>query len=161
MLGDKQLNGIDNDGLRFIDFSDLNHTYNRPTQEATWTAPYGDGYLYPMIDYGHNVRYSPEGWRYYWVTDLKPAVYAKDIIDRIFEFTGFTYTSSIFSSDFFARLIIPFSRLYLKESVAEQRKFKAVKSVSQILHRLASTSPQSFGNEQLFTNWGEMAKGLL
>ena len=158
VLGDKQLNGFDNDGLRFIDFSDLNHNYTRPVQEATWTAPYGDGYLYPMIDYGHNVRYSPEGWRYYWVTDLKPAVYAKDIIDRIFEFTGFTYTSSIFSSDFFARLIIPFSRLYLKESVAEQRKFKAVKSVSQILHRLASTSPQSFGNEQLFTNWGEMAK---
>ena len=159
VLGDKQLSGVDSQGLRYIDFSDLDHTYNRPTQEASWTAPYGVGYMYPMIDYGFNVRYAPIGWRYYWVTDLKPAVYVKDIIDRIFAFTGFTYTSTIFSSAFFARLIVPFSNLYLKESVAEARKFKAVKTIDQLVHRLDNPPfSNSFGNEQYFTNWGEMAK---
>ena len=158
VLGDKQLDGVDSNGLRYIDFSDLDHTYNRPTQEASWTAGYGSGYVYPMIDYGHRTKYTVEGWRWYSVTDLKPTVYAKDIIDRIFGFAGFTYTSSFLSSAFFARLIVPFSKLYLKESVAESRKFKAVKTEPQLLHRLASTHPNTFGNEQYFTNWGEMAK---
>jgi hypothetical protein len=164
VLGDKQLNGFEFDeatqsNLPYIDFSDLDHAYSYSNQVASWTAPYGEGYVYPMIDYGKQVNYTSDGKRIYSVEEFRPAIYLKDIVDRIFAFAGFTYSSSFLSSAFFKRLIVPFSKqLELSEAEITSRKFKAVKSIDQIMHRLASTSPQSFGNEQYFTNWGEMAK---
>tara|TARA_R110002110_G_scaffold153552_1_gene347025 strand:- start:20411 stop:23188 length:2778 start_codon:yes stop_codon:yes gene_type:complete len=159
VLGDKQLSGLDNEGVRFIDFSDLNHVYSYSNQVASWTAPFGSGYVYPMLDYGKQVNYTSEGLRIYSVEEFKPATYLKDILDRIFAFAGFSYSSSFLSSAFFKRLIVPFSKqLELGETETTSRKFKAVKSIDQIMHRLATTSPQTFGNEQLFVNWGVMAK---
>lgn len=112
VLGEKQLSGFEFDeatqtNIPYIDFSDLDHDYTQANQQASWTAPYGSGYVYPMLDYGEYVGYTNNGWRKYFVTDFKPALYLKEIIDRIFAFAGFSYTSSFLSSAFFERLIIP------------------------------------------------------
>lgn len=40
--------------LEDLDFSAYNHTYNKTSIEASWTPTLGDGYVYPMIDYGYN-----------------------------------------------------------------------------------------------------------
>lgn len=108
-IGDKELNGVDDDGNPFIDFSDLDHDYTRANQETSWTAGYGSGYVYPMVDYGTNMTYNALGQRVYHVEDLRPAVYLKDIVDRIFSFAGFSYTSSFLSSAFFERLVVPWT----------------------------------------------------
>lgn len=163
-LGDKQLNGLDYDeatqtSLPHIDFSDLDHVYNQATQTASWTAPYGSGYVYPMLDYGRTFAYNSQGWRNYFVTDFRPALYAKDIVDRIFAFAGFSYNSSFLSSAFFRRLIVPCGQaLRLTEDQATARSFKAVKNLDQVMHRLESVHPSTFGNEMYFVNWGEMVK---
>jgi len=112
VLGDKQLSGFEFDettqtNIPYIDFSDLDHDYTQANQQTSWTAPYGSGYVYPMLDYGKFVGYDSQGWRKYFVTDFKPALYLKDILDRIFTFAGFSYTSSFLSSAFFKRLIVP------------------------------------------------------
>jgi len=162
VLGDKQLNGLDEDSVNYIDFSDLDHDYTQANQIASWTATYGEGYVYPMLDYGTSYvyeYYQGEPYRNYYVEDFRPALYLKEIIDRIFAFAGFSYTSSFLSSAFFKRLIVPIGETpKLTEAQATARSFKAVKNLDQIMHRLASFSPMTFGNEQYFTNWGEMAK---
>lgn len=137
VLGEKKLNGkrpieVGEDGVfestsatPYIDFSDLDHWYTQANQEASWTAPYGQGYVYPMVDYGKIIKYQSvlsEAWRIYFVTDFKPALYLKDVVDRIFDFAGFTYTSSFLSSAFFARLILPVTS---KTTSDDARLFRA------------------------------------
>ena len=162
VFGDKELSGFDEvNGVReyYLDFSAFNHTYDRLTQQASWTATTGEGYVYPMIDWGYNDFYTTSGERIIRVDDFRPALYAKEIIDQMFSFAGFTYTSTFFDSAFFKRLIIPITKeLSLPDSAANTRKFKAVKSVSQMMHRLATQFPNTYGNEQAFTNQGIMAK---
>jgi len=49
-LGDKELNGLDDNGLPYIDFSDLNHQWDYGRITSSWSNT--SGYVYPMIDYG-------------------------------------------------------------------------------------------------------------
>lgn len=107
-IGDKELNGLDDSGVEYIDFSDLDHQYDYGRIASSWTNT--SGYVYPMVDYGVNQpQFNNNGERIYRVNDFRPAVFLYDIIDRIFAYTGFTYTSTIFSSAFFKNLIIPFT----------------------------------------------------
>jgi len=159
VLGDKELNGVDDNLDKYLDLSAYNHTLDHQTQVDSWTAPYGVGYTYPMIDWGEGAEYEPSGKRIYEVSALRPAVYIKTMVDAIFAFADFTYTSAFFDGAVFERLIMPLTKkLNLPDAQVEARKFKAVKVLPQILHRLSTTSPNTFGNEQLFTNAGVMAK---
>jgi len=127
-LADKQLNGVDGTGTRYIDFSDLDHNYTRANVVSSWT---GSDYVYPMVDYGNNLFWVL-GQRQYAVGDFRPAIYLKTIIDRIFSFAGFTYTSTFFDSSFFAKLIIPFSKeqLWADQTTTNTRKFQASQSAA-------------------------------
>ena len=107
-LGDAELNGLDDDGNPLIDFSDLDHEYNYGEITSSWSNT--DGYVYPMLDYGVNEpSYQPTSERIYKVNDFRPAVFLHDIVDRIFSFANFSYTSTFLSSTFFQRLIIPWT----------------------------------------------------
>ena len=159
ILGSKMLNGLDEDGVALIDFSDLDHLYTREVQEASWTAQVGEGYVYPMIDWGNGVDYDTTGHSYYDVEDFKPALYSKEIVDRIFDYAGFSYTSTFLESSFFKRLIIPTTKnMGLSAAQIYQRSFKAVKVVHQRMHRLQTESPNTVGDETYMTNWGYMAR---
>ena len=138
VLGDKQLNGVEAIDVDaggaigsaapnpLIDFSDLDHDYTRANQETSWTAGYGSGYVYPMVDYGQNLNYNQAGQRIYKVESFNPALYLKEVIDRIFSFAGFTYTSNILSSAFFERLIIPLTDAFSQTAPADSpRHFDA------------------------------------
>jgi hypothetical protein len=159
-IGDKQLSGTDENGLRLLDLSEYNHYLTRANQSASWSATVGEGYVYPLIDWGDRFIYTSAGNRIYEVSDLRPSVYVKTLVDKIFDFAGFTYTSSFFNTNTFKRLIVPISKkLNLPENQIEPRKFKAVKSLPQIMSRFASQSPNTFGNDQLFNpSTGQMAK---
>lgn len=136
-LGDKRLSQID--------LSAYNHTLNLPTQVASWDTsikknganysnfsgglPIGEGYVYPMIDYGYSNGMS------FRIDEFFPAVYVKTIIDGIFNQAGFQYQSSFFNSQLFKSLVIPYSsgNLLLSNSQMQSAGFRASKNAIQSL----------------------------
>ena len=115
--------------LTAIDFSDLNHVYNRPTIMSSWT---NSTYTYPMIDWGDDYDYH-NGLKVYRVTQFRPALYVKEIWDRVFSLAGFSYTSNFITSQPFNKLIIPFSgeQLFADDSDINLRKFRASLSAAE------------------------------
>jgi len=112
-FGDSYVNDSD------MNWGDFDHDYDAIQISNSWDTSYiksgivtpfqiGDGYVYPMVNYGWDGdkdTYSISGG----MPDFKPAAYAKEYIDRIFESVDFEYTSSFFNSTYFRSLIIPFN----------------------------------------------------
>jgi hypothetical protein len=107
--------------LTDIDFSDLNHALTVANQQASWSPTLGEGYVYPLIDYGYN-NSANTTWN---VIDIFPAIFVKEYLDRAFALAGFSYTSAFFDSSFFKSLIIPFNRKSFNLSNAQiaEREF--------------------------------------
>lgn len=78
---------------------------NNPTSSVL-TEP-GDGYIYPMIVNGQNSIIGSGGAPTFNSFDMNPSVYIKTIIDKMFEFAGYTYTSNFFNSEYFRSLVLP------------------------------------------------------
>jgi hypothetical protein len=78
---------------------------NSPTSSIL-TQP-GDGYIYPLIVNGQNPVTATNGLTKFNSFDLNPAVYVKTLIDKMFEFAGYTYTSNFFNSVYFRSLVVP------------------------------------------------------
>lgn len=136
---------------RFIDCSDLDHDYTRPVIIDTWTAPIGEGIVYPLIDYGTNTLFYSDGKRVYHVEDMRPAIYLKDVIDRIFAYAQCTYESSFFADingTGFRRLILP---LTATPRQTDLQTFKINKGVQQKIFNEVGTVP-TIGNESTFDN---------
>ena len=105
-LGDKQLNDFDANGTPYIDFSDLDHKYTFNDITNSWNNT--TGYVYPLIDYVISFLYTTGGRRIYDVENFRPCVFLKDIFDRIFDYAGYTYTSTFLNSAPFTKLVTPF-----------------------------------------------------
>lgn len=127
--------------LHSLDISEYSHIWNRTNITESWATriqknganyvnfsgglPTGEGYVYPLIDYGKN------NGQVYKVTDLFPAIYAKTYIDKIFAAYGYTYTSSFFNSQLFKNLIVPFNKKAFSTTQADfnSRKFRVGNAV--------------------------------
>jgi len=118
-------NALGNSELTALDFSVYNHTYDYATQVASWTNGYGQGYCYPLIDYGFD-----NGVNDFKVEHLFPAMFLRTYIDKILASIGYTYTSTFFESAFFKQLIIPanFSALILTDAQILLRLFNATQT---------------------------------
>ena len=88
-------------GTNYID-SVLTNYYNGQWDGSNYIAT-GLGYTYPNIDYGQNAN------TYWKVSKMCPAIPIRQYLIKIFEKYGYTYTSSLFDSQFFKQLIIPAS----------------------------------------------------
>jgi hypothetical protein len=102
---------IGNGKLEELDFSDYDHVYNRAAIVGSWDTINGSGYYYPLIDYGTHSSADIYGIvkakvDYNYLT-FRPALYAKEYIDKIFSASGYTYESTFLNSSFFKKLIIP------------------------------------------------------
>ena len=144
----KQINILDNDDIVFectiigrignfindlgakeltdLDFTALNHTYDKAAQTNTWNYPLTTDYAYPMVNYDINYAGQPftETWN---VEDFYPAITAKQYIDNMFLDAGYSYTSTFLNSTYFENLIIPFSskNFALTETAINNRIFEA------------------------------------
>lgn len=138
-LGDKQLNDVNNDGNPFISFADLDHFLTDTVVSNSWANT--SGFTYPLIDYGQSFDYDSLGRRIYNVSDFRPAVFLKTIVDKIFAFAGFTYTSSFFDAAPFTELIVPwFSESFtLTDAQIADRQFTARSTSDQDLFMGATT----------------------
>lgn len=81
----------------------------------------GEGYVYPMNNYG---EVSGNSWA---VKNFYPAIYAKQYIDKFFKKIGFIYESNFFNSTMFKKLIIPYNggELKLTQEQIDAKKFRA------------------------------------
>ena len=87
---------------------------NLPTASG-WNDELGKGFVYPLINYGFgstDIR----------VEDMRPALFIKEMWDKILSAAGYTYTSTFLNSDRFKRLIYPRHTKYEagKEGVANR-----------------------------------------
>lgn len=85
-----------------LDFSDYDHQWSISNITASWGTTPGSGYYYPLIDYG----YTTDGIAYP-VQSIRPAIYVKEVMDKIMQESGYTYESTFLEGDFFKKLIIP------------------------------------------------------
>jgi hypothetical protein len=96
--------------LEDLDFSAYDHTYTIANMLATWdTAGAGGGYVYPNIDYG-NYSANKHDWR---VNTFRPALYAKEFIDKMFSAAGYAYDCPLFDTARFKRIVVPHTQKIL------------------------------------------------
>lgn len=124
---------LGNKRLEDLDFSEHNHTYNVIEIEDSWDVINGSGYFYPLIDYG-DVSSNKDDFS---VSTLRPALYVKEYIDKIFQGTTYTLDCAFFDTSFFKSLIIPNNSQGIRG--ANDRFILGAKTISQIL--LNSNTP--------------------
>jgi len=121
-IGDKSLYNNDN-ALDNLDFSEYNHEYNLANIIASYNTSSPNytgstGYFYPFIDFQ-----GFEDGNILDFTCVRPALYVKQIWDKIFEKAGFQYTSSFLSgSTEFKSLIIPLTKNVAVDSFEMDKK---------------------------------------
>jgi hypothetical protein len=98
--------------LTDIDFSDLDHAfaYSQQKVDPFYTSP-AQKYFYPNIDYGFG-RYGYTGIggtpaSLVWFHDLKPAIFEREYLRRIFSDAGYTWTSDFLDSSYYSKIFIP------------------------------------------------------
>jgi hypothetical protein len=95
--------------LEDLDFSAYDHTYDLATIVSSWAnTTSGDGIYYPLIDYG-NYSTNKKDFKY---KTLRPALFVKEYIDKIFANAGYSYDCNLFTGTTadalrFKSLIIP------------------------------------------------------
>jgi hypothetical protein len=104
--------------LTDLSFSAYNHTYDKPTIEASWTNTYTDVYTYPLLYKGSDV---------YATSDFKPGIYHRAYLEKIFEANGYTFGGSFFDNETYKKEVIPFNgqTVALPESEFTRRNFRA------------------------------------
>jgi hypothetical protein len=95
---------LGNKKIEELDFAAYNHTYNVTNITNSWdNANAGSGYYYPLIDYG-NVSTDKQNYDY---RAFRPALFVKDILNKIITDNGYTWESNFFNTNFAKRLIVP------------------------------------------------------
>lgn len=101
-----------------LDMSEYNHYRTKETVHSSWYYDIyyngvlknnnsgGEGYVYPHIINNFDSTVSANEIL---LENQLPATYVSTIINKIFNFAGYTYTSEFFDSEYFKKLIIPFT----------------------------------------------------
>lgn len=157
--------------LSDLDLSEYNHTRNKTNIANSWdyqifknqssydATGLGEGYVYPYINYGNSSNIGTVSYVY----DQFPAIYVKTIMDKLFEYAGYSYTSKFFNSPYFKSLIIPFTNDKLQYSQAQLSGLTTTVGV-----RGTNPEPTPFLTNQYFgyeatagtTGWRQMAPVL-
>ena len=141
--GDRKMNEVDDNGDYIIDLSEYDHALTQANQEASWSAPIGVGYVYPLIDYGFSTGLVDEnGIRTYPAIYQRPAVYVREYFNKIFALAGATYDGGILDNTQadgfdFDRLIIPWSAgVELSDEDIRERDVAADRTIDRELYPL-------------------------
>lgn len=120
--------------LEDLDFSAYNHAYNDANIVASWDNPGGSGVYYPLIDYG---TYSVGTGKHDWdIRTFRPALYAREYIDKMFTAAGFRWSSALIDGNRFKKLVIPYNR---KNIPSQGTRYIDVKSTGQVFTPVSAT----------------------
>jgi len=138
-IGEKLMIGNE-DTADDLDFSEYTHTFGQTDIAASWEfdckvntvstdlTGEGKGYLYPMMDTGANNadmrKFKTEDWR--------PSLYWYEILLKIFEKAGMTWSSDFLESAMFKRLTLPFmgEQMYLDSDTMIEQSASAIRITS-------------------------------
>lgn len=96
--------------LTDLDFSAYDHVLNTTNIVNSWDASGGTGYYYPLIDVG-GVSINKTD---YDIQAFRPALFARECIDKIFTQSNYRYEAPLFDTERFRRLIIPYGEKNLR-----------------------------------------------
>jgi len=108
-----------------LDWSDYDHTLNRTNVKDSWTTADGTGYRYPLIERG-NGRAGTTIWN---TTDLIPYVHFAEVMTKILDYAGISFTSTFLSSSRIKKILYGYGGGdYIKNSISpadiNQRKIE-------------------------------------
>ena len=102
------INEVANRRIEDLDFSVYDHQWNTYNIEQSWGDTTGNlpgsGYYYPLVDYGKVSYNNKHDWDF---RALRPAVYVREIVDKIVTDAGYTWEGDFLDTPLFKRLIIP------------------------------------------------------
>jgi hypothetical protein len=113
-------------GNKVLDDPDMLGHFN-DTYEEYWTADNvvdswtasgvasGLGIVYPLIDYGLCKHPDTGGGKDWHLNAFRPAFFVHELISKIIDFSGYTYTSAFFDTPYFRSLIIPNNKANLEQ----------------------------------------------
>jgi hypothetical protein len=134
--------------LEDLDFSAYDQAYSAANITSSWSATPGSGVYFPLIDYG---TYSTlkHDWDF---RTFRPALYVKEYIDKIFQDADFRYSSALFETNRFKRLIVPHNqKLITKDRSGDI--FFANRDTQQEIVRLPPSGGLSGGGEIFWPSW--------
>jgi hypothetical protein len=127
--------------LNDLDFSDLNHFQTTSYIQSTFTNTVANGFKY-LLPYATNGNE-------YFMSQMKPAIYAKTYFDRIFNTAGFTYQWDDLSVARFDKLLIPYNG---DENSVDWTDYKVTANTN-----FETAYVQAFPG--IFTPWSEEVNG--
>lgn len=83
-------------------FAQYNQDWTDANVRSSWDAS-GTGIVFPLVDYGNCKHGSID----YHLNAFRPAFFVHELIDKIIDFSGYTYSSSFLNTNFFRSLILP------------------------------------------------------
>lgn len=83
-------------------FTAYDQSWTETNVKNSWDAS-GTGIVYPLIDYG----LCKHGTKDYHLDAFRPAFFVHELIDKIIDYSGYTYSSDFINSSFFKGLILP------------------------------------------------------
>lgn len=98
------INALANSKLEDLDFSSYDHLWTMANIQDSWNAIDGQGYYYPLVDYGKVSSANKHDWD---VKAYRPALYVREYLDKIITASGYTYEAPFFNTPVFRRLVIP------------------------------------------------------
>jgi hypothetical protein len=112
------INELGNKKIEQLDFSAYDHDWTLENIQASWNSINGEGYYYPLIDYG-KLSTNKKDWD---VRAFRPALYVREYMDKIITGAGYTYEAAFFNSGVFRRLIIPHNQKNLTKATSDLNK---------------------------------------
>jgi hypothetical protein len=94
-------------------FGQYNQTWTETNIANSWNAS-GTGIVFPLVDYGN----CKNGTKDYHMNAFRPAFFVHELMDKIIDYSGYTYSSDFFNTSFFRSLIIPNNFANLEQVIA-------------------------------------------
>lgn len=105
-----------NKKLEDLDFSSYDLTYSVANIISSWDNAGGSGVYFPLMDYG-NYSVNKHDWDY---RTFRPALYAKEYIDKMFAAAGYVYDSALFNTTRFKKMVVPHNAKVLSKKTGTQ-----------------------------------------
>jgi hypothetical protein len=90
-----------------LDFSSYDHELNNTNVRASWVATNGSGYYYGLVDYGYKGSgVNSQDIKAFNINHLRPQLFAREVLLKIFQDAGNTWTSTFLDSAFFESIVL-------------------------------------------------------
>jgi hypothetical protein len=141
--------------LTDLDFSAYDHSLTKANVTNSWipatsvTGVIGSGYYYGLINWGeNNVLTDVE----YHVKHMRPQLYKREYMAKIFAAAGYTWTSTYLDSAYYKSQLIPPTKEYLTlgTTAIANSQFYARRNATQTGSTLAGTYN---GSDWISSNW--------